>query len=173
MAKTKTVAPNRTHLAGSGRGQKTNSVLSKTIDLASNRMTKSIPWTKRKRVRQCIVNNYDILILNLDRVDVSPKDNLQKGKEMGTNIDMKLSLNNEKKVSDKYKSSSSTQKFNGKCQGKEDININITITPGPSNTTIDIRCNTIEIKIRKRRDSKEPTDVKRKRKRTSRIQGIP
>jgi hypothetical protein len=89
---------------------------------------------------------------------------------MATNIDMKLSLNNEKKVNDK--SSSSTQKFNGKCQGKEDININITITPGSSNTIIDIRCNTIEIKIRKRRDSKEPTDARR-RKRACNIQGTP
>ena len=161
MAKMKTVAWNRTHLVRSGQGQKTNLVLIKTI--------KSISWMKR--VRRCIIKNYNILILNLDRVDVSPKHNLKKEKEIATNIDMKLLLNNEKKLNDK--SSSSTQKLNGKCQGKQDININLAITPGSLNASIDIRCNTIEIKIRKCSDSKEPTDEKRKRKRTCKIQGTP
>jgi hypothetical protein len=40
-------------------------------------------------------------------VDFSPEDNLEHEKKMATDIDMKLSLNNGRKVNDK--SSSSTQ----------------------------------------------------------------
>ena len=74
--------------------------------------------------------------------------------ETPTNINVKMSSENEKKVSNKFLLS--RYQLNRERQEKEDSNINIAITPGSSNPMIDIKFNRMEIKVRKRKQRKEP-----------------
>src|SRR6202044_1585401 len=102
---------NQSYLAQNGRGQKTNLASYRTMTTSDRTtMTRWWPWTKK--VRLSIMKNREILILYLDLVDcaiqVNPGDDLKKG--MPTNISMKLSSKDGKKVSNK--SSSSRQYLN-------------------------------------------------------------
>ena len=87
-------------------------------------------------------------------------------KETVTNINIKLSSENEMKVSDR--SSCSRDWLNGEHQKKQDVKMSIEITPHLFNPSIHIKFNTMEMTIKKCKCSKELVgEGKRKHARSS------
>ena len=104
-----------------------------------------------------------ILALHLDKVDcgiqVNPGDDLNEATV--TNINVKLSSENQMKVSNK--SSPSRHWLIGEHQEKQNVNVDIEITPDTLDPIIHIKFNMMEMTIKKYKHSEEPMD-ERKRK---------
>ena len=92
-------------------------------------------------------------------IQVSLGDNLNKATV--TNINVKVSAENQTKVSDE--SSPSRHWLIGECQEKKNVNINIEITPDTWDPIIYIKFNMMEMIIKKCKGNEEPMD-ERKRK---------
>ena len=92
-------------------------------------------------------------------IQVSLGDNLNE--VTVTNINVKLSFENQMKVSNK--SLPSRHWLIGECWEKQNVNINIEITPDTWDPIIHIKFNTMEMTIKKCKGNEEPMH-KRKRK---------
>ena len=91
-------------------------------------------------------------------IQVSPGDDLKKVRV--TNINVKLSSENQKKV--RNKSSPSRHWLIGECQEKQNVNVDIEITPDTWDPIIHIKFNTMEMTIKKCKGNEEPIDERKR-----------